>query len=105
MADIRVTEASADRILRLIPKEPAELSKAVDGTSAEVKATRASFGDDVDVEVVEAIVAIEVAPFERYLRRIAFNPNIRPSFHWARSIRGSDIPMVGETSPIPRFDP
>lgn len=80
------------------------MSKAVDGTSAEVKAASANFGDDVDVEVVEAIVAVEVASFERYLRRIAFNPNIRASFHCARSIRGSGIPIVGVTSPIALID-
>lgn len=81
VANIGVTEASADRVRRPVPKEPAELSKPVDGTSAEVKAASACCGDDVDVEVVEAIVAVEVAPFERQLRRITFNPNIRASFH------------------------
>lgn len=75
------------------------MSEAVDGTAAEVKAAITSFGHDDDVEVVKAIVAIEVAPFERYFRRIASNPNIRACFHCARGRRGSGIPVVGETSP------
>lgn len=66
-----MTEAAADLVLRLISEKPAAFPKTVDGTSAKVEATTASFSDDFNVEVVEAIVPVEAQPLERYLCRIA----------------------------------
>ena len=64
VTNIRVAEASTNGRLGSVPDKPAELAKAMDRTFAKIKASCAGFSDYVDVEVIEAVVHIEVAPLE-----------------------------------------
>jgi len=62
-----MTESAAGCRLRLIPEEFADSSKSAHDARAKVEAASVSFGGDFDVEIIEAIVSIEVEPVELHL--------------------------------------
>src|SRR5258705_8120004 len=103
--NIRVSESKASFSQTGVLKELPEFPKTIDGTRAKVEAPSVTLSDDVDVEIIEAVISVETAPLELSLRRIALNANICGGFHCHRSICEHSLPHSRRQIPIALTDP
>lgn len=62
VADVRVPKSEANRFLTVVTKEAAQFSQTAYGGWPEAELLSASLASYVDVEVIEAIVAIKTDP-------------------------------------------
>ena len=86
LADVRISESEACRLLSIVPKEPAELSETVDGTGTEAEPLRAKLASYVDVEIIKAIVAIEPGPDKSHFGSCVVDTDLRAIPHSCSSI-------------------